>query len=210
VTANPKANAALVEALGSALREGEHGLKTGPALLVRVLREESWRSFVTQRGEQVEHRRFEQFVTTPPLKGLGASMRLIEKLIDSIDQGDERMEAMDLLGRAVQTGRGGDRRSADFKADNIRSETPGGPAAADAGGTSREAGLRRLRKARPDLHAEVLAGTLSTHAAMVAAGFRKRKISIPVTSAEDAAKALRRNLEPEQVRELAKLLADDG
>ena len=207
MTANPKANAALVEALGSALREGEHGLKTGPALLVRVLREESWRSFVTQRGDQVEHRRFEHFVTTPPLKGLGANMRLIEKLIDSLEEPDERAQAQNLLDEALQRAHGGDRRSegSDFKLDNIQLERGMGAPS----GTSREAGLRRLRKDRPDLHAEVLAGRLSTHAAMLNAGFRKRKVSIPVASPAAAAKALRRNLEPDQIKELVKLLADD-
>jgi hypothetical protein len=200
VTANPKANAALVEALGSALREGEHGLKTGPALLVRVLREESWRSFVTQRGDEVEHRRFEDFVTTPPLKGLGAKMRLIEKLVESLDEEAERAEARDLLDRAVQRPVGVNQHTKGL--DNMQALNA-------PSGTSREAGLRRLRKDRPDLHAEVLAGRLSTHAAMVTAGFRRKKISIPVTSAEDAAKALRRNLEPEQVKELAQLLAAD-
>jgi hypothetical protein len=200
VTVNPKANAALVEALGSALREGEHGLKTGPALLVRVLREESWRSFVTQRGDQVEHQRFEQFVTTPPLKGLGANMRLIEKLIEALDEERDRAEARDLLDRAVQRPVGANQHSKGL--DNM--QTLGAPS-----GTSREAGLRRLRKDRPDLHAEVLAGTLSTHAAMLKAGFRRRKISIPVSTPADAAKALRRNLEPDQIKELVKLLIDD-
>jgi hypothetical protein len=44
---------------------------------------------------------------------------------------------------------------------------------------------------------------------MVKAGFRRRKISIPIGTPADAAKALRRNLEPEQIKELVKLLADD-
>ncbi|MFF4346768.1 hypothetical protein [Streptomyces sp. NPDC001530] len=61
----------------------------------------------------------------------------------------------------------------------------------------------------PALHAEVLAGALSTHAAMVKAGFRQRKVSIPVATPAAAAKALRRNLEPEQIKELVKLLVDD-
>ena len=204
MTINPKANAALVEALGSALREGEHGLKTGPALLVRVLREESWRSFVTQRGDQVEHRRFEQFVTTPPLKGLGASMRLIKKLIDAIEDDVERIAAQDLLDRATQVRPGGSSKI-DLNVVNIHNEKDVGRGS----GTSKEAGLRRLRKDRPDLHAEVLAGRLSTHAAMVTAGFRRRKISIPVGTPADAAQALRRNLEPDQIKELVQLLAAD-
>ena len=41
-------------------------------------------------------------------------------------------------------------------------------------GNSREKGLRRRRKDRPDLHARVLAGELSVHRAMVLAGFRKK------------------------------------
>ncbi|MFE2297949.1 hypothetical protein ACFXAW_07110 [Streptomyces sp. NPDC059445] len=206
---NPKANAALVEALGSALREGEHGLKTGPALLVRVLREESWRSFVTQRGEEVENRRFEDFVATPPLKGLGATMRLIDKLIESIEDSSLRADAQNLLDVALQRGHGGDRRSDHlrFKLDNIQLENETKVAAPS--GTSRDAGLRRLRKDRPDLHAEVLAGRLSTHAAMVEAGFRRRKISIPIGAPADAAKALRRNLEPDQIKELVELLVAD-
>jgi len=148
----------------------------------------------------VEHRRFEQFVTTPPLKGLGANMRLIEKLIDSIEELPDRREAQDLLDRALQRPSHLHAELDQDGVDNIHVRPSG---------TSKEAGLRRLRKDRPDLHTEVLAGRLSTHAAMVKAGFRQRKISIPVTSAEDAAKALRRNLDPDQVRELVKLLADD-
>lgn len=208
MTDDARVNAALVEALGSALREGEHGLTTGPALLVRVLREESWRSFVTQRGERVEHEHFEQFVTTPPLKGLGTKMRLIRKLIESIEDPGERTEAQNLLDQAVQRGHGGDRGSAHpAKLDNIQLEarTVSEPAPT---GTSREAGLRRLRKDRPDLHAEVLSGALTTHAAMVKAGFRRRSVTVPVDKPENAARALRRNLEPEAVAELARLLTD--
>jgi hypothetical protein len=107
--------------------------------------------------------------------------------------------ASDLLDQAIQQPLGTNQHGEGL--DNIQTQAPSG--------TSREAGLRRLRKDRPDLHAEVLAGTLSTHAAMIKAGFRQRKISVPLTTAADAAKALRRNMAPEQVKELAKLLADD-
>lgn len=194
MTTGLRTNAALVDALGSALREGEHGLKTGPALLVRVLREESWRSFITQRGDHVQHQRFEEFVTTPPLKGLGASMDLVRRLVAD-DPG-----ALDLLDRAVQRPLGANQHKEGM--NNI--QTLSAPS-----GTSKEAGLRRLRKDRPDLHAEVLAGHLTTHAAMVEAGFRKRKVSVPLTTLEDAAKVLRRNLRPEQIEELARLLTED-
>ncbi|MDX3550096.1 hypothetical protein PV724_47425 [Streptomyces europaeiscabiei] len=189
---SPKANAVLVQALGSGIRSTGNGLADLPALLRRVMEEEAWRSFVTPMGKLVEYDRFVDFVTTPPSQGLGATVDLMRKIV-----ADDPV-ASDLLDQALQNPNGGDRRSADFSLDNIQTEPPSG--------TSREAGLRRLRKDRPDLHAEVLAGALSTHAAMVLAGFRKRKISIPVTNAEDAAKALRRNLEPAQIKDLVRLL----
>lgn len=189
---SPKANAVLVQALGSGIRSTGNGLSDLPALLRRVMEEEAWRSFITPMGKLVEYNRFIDFVTTAPTAGLGATVELMKKIV-----ADDPV-ACDLLDDALRNPHGGDR----SKLDNI--QLAGHPS-----GTSKEAGLRRLRKDRPDLHAEVLAGTLSTHAAMVKAGFRQRKISIPVTTAADAAKALRRNLEPEQVRELVKLLTDD-
>jgi hypothetical protein len=46
-------------------------------------------------------------------------------------------------------------------------------------GTSREEALRRLAKDRPDLHARVMAGELSAHAAAIEAGFRAKTVTIP-------------------------------
>ncbi|MFJ5785370.1 hypothetical protein [Streptomyces hydrogenans] len=157
------------------------------------MEEEAWRAFVTPRGELVEHERFVDFVTTPPTAGLGATVELLRTIVAA----DE--VTLDLLDQALQRPAHIHQDDLD-DVDNIHVRPSG---------TSKEAGLRRLRKDRPDLHADVLAGRLSTHSAMVKAGFRKRKISVPVSSAEDAAKAIRRNLDPEQVKELARLLASD-
>lgn len=186
---NLKKNANLVEALGSSLRSGDHGLKAVPGLVKRVLVEEAWRSFVTQRGELVEYDRFEEFVATPPLKGLGASIDLVRTLVR------EDPIALNLFDQATQRGPGRPQETL----DNIQGN-------AAPSGTSREAGLRRLRKDRPDLHAEVLAGALSTNAAMVKAGFWRKKITVPVDTPENTARALRRNLTPEAVEELVRLL----
>ena len=197
---NLKKNANLVEALGSSLRSGDHGLKAVPGLVKRVLAEDAWRNFVTQRGELVEYDHFEEFVATPPLKGLGASIALVRTLVR-----DDPV-ALDLFDQATRGPNGGDRRSeAAISLYNIQSDSEV-PAPA---GTSREAGLRRLRKDRPDLHAEVLAGALSTHAAMVKAGFWRKKITVPVDTPQNTARALRRNLPPAALAELAQLLAAD-
>lgn len=186
-----KVNATLVDALGSALRSGDHGLKAVPGLVKRVLAEDAWRSFVTQRGELIEYEQFEDFVTTLPLKGLGASVALVRTLV----QNDP--EALDSFDRATQRPVGINQHGEGLY--NIQTQS-------HPSGTSREAGLRRLRKDRPDLHAEVLTGALTTHGAMVQAGFRRKSVTVPVDNPENTARALRRSLDPEALAEVARLI----
>lgn len=188
-----KQNATLVEALGSSLRRGDHALGTVPDLLKRILREEAWREFVTQRGELVEHARFVDFVTTPPLKGLGGTVDLLRRIIS----GDT--EALDLLDRALQMPAGRPK-----NADVISNNDPPG-----RHGTSKGYALRRLRKDAPELHAEVLAGRISAHAAMVSAGFRRRTLSVRLDEPESAAKALRKHMTPDQLQALVRLLSQE-
>ncbi|MGY3520200.1 hypothetical protein ACVMYR_28235 [Micromonospora sp. PTRAS2] len=183
-----KRNANVVEALGSALRQGEHAIGTVPALVKRVLEEESWREFVTQRGEHVQHERFTDFVVAPPLAGIGATVELLRRVVA------DDVEAVDLLDRALQAdGRPGQRTDL---VDN-RNEVASVPR-----GTSKDYALRRLRKDAPDLHAEVLAGNLSAHAAMVKAGFTPPRFTVQAKSAEQVVDALRRHLTPELLAEV--------
>ncbi|MFI6481812.1 hypothetical protein ACIBH1_28045 [Nonomuraea sp. NPDC050663] len=88
-------------------------------------------------------------------------------------------------------------------------EEPEPPKAPEPATPKETPALKRLREEAPALHHQVLAGELSTHAAMVAAGFRARTISVPVSRPESAAKALRKNLSREQLVELVTLLSED-
>lgn len=186
-----KVNADLVDSLGSALRSGDHGLSTVPGLLKRVLREQSWRQFVTKRGDLVEHERWADFVTAKPLRGIGATEDLIRRIVANDP------EVIDLLDR-VHDPRPGFRSDL---VDNINEvDRPAG--------TSAEQAIRRLRKDRPDLHAEVLAGTLSPHKAMVKAGLRPRTISVAIARPDRVAAALRRHMSPEDLAALRALLSD--
>lgn len=90
-------------------------------------------------------------MTTPPLKGLGATVDLLHRIVSA------DVEALDLLDRALQNPHGGDRRSADFKSDNAALETDDQRSSGQRG-TSKDYALRRLRKDAPALHAEVIAG----------------------------------------------------
>jgi hypothetical protein len=188
---SPKGNAVLVEALGSALRRGGNALEDVPGLLKRVLAEESWREFITPRGELVQHERFVNFVTTPPTQGIGASVDLVRRIVGSDP------EALDLLDQALENPTGRPPESVDVS--NTSRPT----------GTTQAAALRRLRKDAPSLHTEVLAGRLSAHAAMVQAGFRPKTVSVPVGRPDSIAAALRKHLTPDDLARLVRLLISE-
>ena len=57
------------------------------------------------------------------------------------------------------------------KSDNVTLAT-------DGRGTSLSYGLRRLHKQAPELHKRVLAGELTTNAAMIEAGFRRKTVPV--------------------------------
>lgn len=133
-------------------------------------------------GEECRHQHFEEFVTQRFPQGLGTKLHVLKNLcrdnqlaLDWIDQVCQRP-----AGRPKET------------FDNVKDKAPTGNA--------REAGLRRLRKDRPDLHAEVIEGKRSVHAAMIEAGFRKRLE--PVEVIKRTWKKLR--AEGKSTREIAK------
>lgn len=69
--------------------------------------------------------------------------------------------------------------------------------------------LSRLRKDAPDLHAEVVAGRLTAHAAMVKVGFWPKTFTVRVDDAAATARTLRKHMPPEQLAELARMLGDE-
>lgn len=175
----------LVDSLGSAILHGGSALGDVPDLLKRVLREEVWRDFTTRRGQVVHHDRFADFVTTPPLAGLGSDVDLVRRIVA------HDIEASDLLDQALQ---------------NTSSVHAGNNVTSRPEGNSRSKALRRLRKDAPELHADVLAGRISAHGAMVKAGYRPRTSTVRTDSPEQVAAALRRLLSPEDIALVIKLL----
>lgn len=86
--------------------------------------------------------------------------------------------------------------------DNIQGSAPTG--------TSTERALRKLRKDAPDLHAKVLAGEVTPNAAMIRAGFRRKTFTIRSDDPQSAARAIRKQMSPKDVAELADLLGGSG
>jgi len=147
------------------MREGKTGLKEIPELIVCVIDNELWREFYCEPIHQVvTHKAFIDYVTDPIPSGLDTDIKTLKNLCT------DHAEARDAIDRAMQR-KPGDwdthpepEVTVDNINDNIRPT-----------GTSKDAALRRLRKDRPDLLERVLSDELSANAAMVEAGFRKKK-----------------------------------
>ena len=185
-----RANALINDSLGSALRSGDHALGTVPALLKKALGGETWRDFVTKRGEPVHHERFEAFVIAKPLRGLGADMALIDRLAGTNDP-----DLLRLLREAKKIGQGKRR--------------PNGESPRSHGGQDTDYQAERLAAEAPSEYEAVKRGDQTIHAAAVSAGIRKRRIPIRLDSAESAAQSLRKHMPPDTRRALARLLLDD-
>lgn len=175
--------------LGQAITGGERGLSSVPGLLKKVIKENLWQErYIRQTKQPVKFARFAEFVTTPPLEGLGADIKTLRRLCA------DDPEALDELEQAVQ-GKQGDHQGNQYsnlgnfdiiQDSNIKTSAPTG--------TSQAAALRRLRKSAPKLHEKVIAGEMSANAAMVKAGFRPKTVTVPV-DVEKAARVLVKNFQ---------------
>jgi hypothetical protein len=178
--------ATLVEALSSSLEHGGTALGTVPKALRRLLEQGAWREFTTSRGEHVTYDRFADFVVTPPLKGLGSDVSLVQRIVV------EDNEATKML-RKVLKEKPGPKSSNDNVIRTVQ-------------GNDRSYALQRLEQDAPELHADVLAGRLSAHGAMVKAGFRPKTISVPITRPEAVAKSLLKYMSADDIAKLIAVL----
>lgn len=188
-----KANAVLVESLGSSLRYGGSALENVPGLLKRILAEEAWREFTMPRGGVARHERFVDFVTTEPTEGLGASMELIDRIVGTSDPDLLRML------REAKKGKPGRPRKGTEKAH-------------ESSGISRDMDAEdadRLAREAPDEYEAVKRGEKTIHAAAVAAGIRRRRMSVRLDDPESAARTLCKHMPPEARQRLARLLLEE-
>jgi hypothetical protein len=192
-----KANAVYVDRLSSAVSRGEGGLQAVPGLLRQVLADDRWKEFRTKLGAHVTHERFEDFVTARPMRGLGVDVDLIRRIVA------DDMQASSDLTKALKR-EPGRPKGQTGTTDNVSNSRPVG-----THGNSKEQALRRLRTQRPDLHARVLAGELSPHAAAIEAGFRKKTITVPLDP-EAAARTLARHFTADEWEWIVQLVRERG
>lgn len=182
----------VIEALGSAVRYSDNFDEIAD-LVIRIVADDMWREFTTKMHEHVVHESFESFVEAQPLAGIGTTVTTLRRICAG------SMAALDALDRAVQAPVGTNQHSREDVA-NSNSHRP-------TGTTSTQA-LRRLRKDRPDLHAEVLAGNTSAHAAMVTAGFRPKTFTVRADDPDRIAATLRRQLDHDTLVAVSERLFD--
>jgi hypothetical protein len=177
-----------VEDFRRTLRKGdEYGLGAVPQLVKGVIETGAWQArLIEKTGEVQEFRSFEEFVMTPPLEGLGSSLRRLKHICQD---DKEALDAIDWVTGHSQ----GKRTDLVSNVHEVKEEKR------PAGNTAKRA-LRKLRKDRPDLHQQVIAGKKSPHAAMVEAGFRKKTLTIPA-DIEGAARRLVKHFDPDELCE---------
>ena len=201
-----------------------------PALVIEVIRDGRWKRRMVD-GQIVEFSTFEAFCNADPTPGLGITWNTLQNLCR------DDVESRNAIAREVQREPGrptvGDapmtstERKQRFKqralgdvipstvernetVDNIHGFVPAEAPQVQVErptGTSVERALLRLGEQRPDLHAQVLAGAKSAHAACVEAGFRRRTITVPV-DVERAVATLRRHFSADEIAQMVRLLGD--
>lgn len=202
---NLAARGTRIGAIGSAVQSADTRLSTVVEGIKGILADGSWRHFVTALGVEVRHERFADFVATPMLQGLGVTVDLVRRIVA------DDPEALDLLDRELQNPEGGSKSI--LSGNNVPGENDVGR----PGGNTTEKALRRLRREAEAgneeaaaLRAEVLAGRLSAHQAMVRAGFRPKTVSVAVARPDSVAAALRRHMSRADLAELRRLLDEDS
>jgi hypothetical protein len=185
----------VIEYLRTAIFDGKCGLSDVPELIKRVINEELWRErTLPKTGEIVVFKTFEEFLQTSPPQGLGTDYKMIQRLCA------ENLETLDLL-ELVKKKRthGGNRKSESFKRNNVTFEI-------SKRGNSVEYALKRLRKEKPDLHKQIIEGKLSVNQAMIAAGFRQKKVQI-TKDVHAVGRFIKANFSDAEIGEILELLS---
>lgn len=190
----------LLDALYFSVRDGKK-IDNIPGLIEQLLAEDIWKEVYVEDTERVvTYERFEDFVTTPPPEGLGTKIETLKRLL-----GDNNA-ALNLLEAALQ-GKPGEplKRDEEGKFFAVYDLHNG----RKPSGTSRQAGIRRLRKERRDLLQRVLDREMTVHEAMVEAGFRKKQITA-LAEVESVVKKLKSTFSQEELNRIAELLREEG
>lgn len=199
-------NGTKVEWLSRSIQVGIEALDHLPMLIRQIIEEQMWRQhFHKETGRVSYFDSFQEFVETPPPEGLGTTVPTLIRLC-----ADDAL-VVDLIDRTVQLTTK-EAIAIDYpKSKNGHGEDHLTAKRYIATGTSRQAGLRKLRQAAEispqveELRQAVLAGEKSINKALIEAGFRSERITI-TKDPEKAAEVLARNFSRQEIRQLIRYL----
>lgn len=199
----PVRNGQVVDALYRSIRNGR-AIDNIPGLVKQVIQDEMWKSLlVKETGEIVEFPSFCEFVKTAPPEGLGASLDTVKKLCRDDN------EAMALIDEATKREPGNPTGANQYNGNvsNINNSTEERPV-----GTTKQAGLRRLRKLESEgnqqaakLRRRVLSNELSVNAALIELKLRAKTITLPLDP-KKAAATIKRHFSTDDIEALVEEL----
>jgi hypothetical protein len=195
-------NGKRVDMLSRSIKDGAASLESIPGLIRQVLEEDMWRGHLHEEtGEVFQFENFKEFVVSPPPQGLGTNIATLIRLC-----ADDAL-VVDMIDEAVQF----------TPPDLVAISHPvNGDGSQDgkkyiATGTSRQAGLRKLRQHAEtspkveQLRQAVLTGEMSINKALIEAGLKSERITI-TRDPEKAAEVLKRSFSNEELQQLIRLL----
>jgi len=194
--------------LSKQIRSVSLNLSNVPHLIKQIIEEKMWRSFQHPSAGQVvdnSHLSFSEFVSAEPPTGLGSDLKTVENILVIQTRSSERSEsqiaheALDCFIReiSVEAKTVSTSDLPDSAVDEISRLVQNSPRSLHD-----SPDLRRLKKNRPDLYYQVTEGQISTNRAMIEAGFRKQRFSIPQDDVSLAANTIRKRFSDQQVAQL--------
>jgi hypothetical protein len=165
-----------------------------PGLLRRIITEDMWQErIVPESGEVITFERFEDFVTTDPLDGLGTTMDVVKALCKK----QEDVLAL-LRGLVPEEGKHGTNQHSGLSIASPSAK----------GGTTVEYTIARLKRDNPPLAEKVIQGTITAAEARRQAGWEKEKIAIRLDDPKSAAQTILKRMDREAIAELLAILAE--
>lgn len=105
-------NDLFVQVLRRAVKDSAIGLREVPRFLKQVLKRGCWKNrIIEQSGRVVQFDRFEDFITAPPLDGMGTTVDILCRICA------DDTEALDLLNQALQKGHKGNHKTKTVKTE---------------------------------------------------------------------------------------------
>lgn len=193
----------IVHNLYSNIRMGGGSLKSIPKWVELLIEQDAWKErYCIATHEIVRFERFSDFLKAELPEGLDMDFQTIWRLCS------DRPDIQARLDELIKTPHGGDRKSQSINLDNIQLDSTEEVVSAPTG-TSRAAGLRKLRKHSPELLQRVTTGEVSVNQALIQAGLREKAITIPCDPVK-AANRIKRNFSPEEIKVLIEVLLNLG